>query len=64
MTVKQSLQPTEKSTTISNSSNKYKGESKMNASRKIAIIVGVLYLAVNIIAGPLAACRRNGCEYR
>ena len=44
MTTKDSLQPTEKSTYISNSSNKYKGESKMNTHRKTARIVGVLFI--------------------
>jgi hypothetical protein len=53
MTGKQSLPLTEQSTTIRNCSNKYKGESKMNTSRKIAITVGVLYLTANFIAGPL-----------
>ena len=53
MTSKQSLQPTENSTTISNSSNGNRGESRMSASRKIAITVGVLYLTANFIAGPL-----------
>ena len=48
MTVKESLQPTEKSTSISNSSNKYKGESKMNTHRKTAIIVGVLFLTAMV----------------
>ena len=39
MTTKDSLQPTEKSTSISNSSNKYKGESKMNTNKKTARII-------------------------
>jgi hypothetical protein len=52
-TVKDSLQPTEKSTSISNSSNKYKGEEKMNTSRKIAIMVGVFYIAATV-AGVLS----------
>jgi len=43
MTIKESLQPTEKSTYISNSSNKHKGESKMKTHRKTAIVVGVLF---------------------
>ncbi|MFC1976166.1 DUF4386 domain-containing protein [Chloroflexota bacterium] len=56
MTTKDSLQPTEKSTYISNSSNKYKGESKMNTTkgsphgthRKAAIIAGVLYIIATV----------------
>jgi len=44
MTTKESLQLTKKSTHISNSSNKYKGVSKMNTHRKTAIIVGVLFI--------------------
>ena len=53
MTTKDSLQPTEKSTSISNSSNKYKGESKMNTSRKTARIVGVLFI-IGTVAGVLS----------
>ena len=53
MTTKDSLQPTEKSTSISNSSNKYKGESNMNTHRKTAIIVGVLFI-IGTVAGVLS----------
>jgi len=53
MTTKDSLQPTEKSTSISNSSNKYKGESNMNSNRKTAIIVGIFYIAATV-AGILS----------
>ena len=42
MATKDSLQPTEKSTSLTNSS--YKGESKMKTHRKSAIIVGVLFI--------------------
>jgi hypothetical protein len=51
MTNKDSLQPTEKSTSISNSPNKYKGESKMNTNRKTAIVVGVLILVAYSLLG-------------
>jgi hypothetical protein len=50
MTTKDSLQPTEKSTSISNSSSKYKGESKMNSNKKMAIIVGVLFITATVAA--------------
>ena len=53
MTIKEGLQPTEKSTYISNSSNKYQGEAKTSASRKTAIIVGVFYIAATV-AGILS----------
>ena len=53
MTTKDSLQPKEKSTSISNSSNKNKGESKMNTHRKTAIMVGVFYIAATV-AGMLS----------
>jgi hypothetical protein len=49
MTINASLQPTEKSTFISNSSSK-EGESNMNSSKSIARIAGVLYLLVAIFA--------------
>ena len=48
MTIKESLQPTEKSTYITDSSKKYKGESKTNTYRKTAIIVGVLFLTAMV----------------
>ena len=48
MTTKESLQPTEKSTSISNSSNKHKGGSEMNTSRKTARFVGVLFLTAMV----------------
>ena len=51
MTNKASLQPTEQSTYISNSSNKYKGESKMNSLKKTARIAGVLILIMSVFAG-------------
>ena len=54
ITAKESLQPTVKSTNISNSSNKYKGESKMNTHRKTAIIVGALFI-IGTVAGALSA---------
>ncbi len=44
MAVKESLQLMEKSTSISNASNKYKEESRINTHRKTAIIVGVLFI--------------------
>jgi hypothetical protein len=44
MTTKESLQPTEKSTSLSNLSNKFKEESGINTHRKTAIIVGVLFI--------------------
>ena len=47
---KESLQPTEKSTYISNSSDKYKGESKMNSNKKTARIVGVLFIAATVFS--------------
>jgi len=53
MTTKDSLQPKEKSTYISNSSSEYKGESKMNSNRKTAIIVGVLFI-IGTVAGVLS----------
>ena len=48
MAVKERLQLTEKSTSISNSSNKYKEESRINTHRKTAIIVGVLFIIATV----------------
>ena len=48
MTTKDSLQPTEKSTSISNSSNKFKGESKINTHRKNARWAGVFYIIATV----------------
>ena len=53
MTTKESLQPTEKFTSVSNSSNKYYGESKMNTNKKTARIVGVLFI-IGTVAGILS----------
>ena len=50
MTIKDNLQPTEKSTYFSNSSDKYKGEAKMNSIRRTARIVGVLFIIATIAA--------------
>ena len=51
MTISESLEPTEKSTNTSNSSSKYKGESKMNSPKRLARIAGVLYLLNAITSG-------------
>ncbi len=48
MTTKESLQPKEKSTCISNSSNKDKGESKMNTDRTNAKWAGVFYIIATV----------------
>ena len=44
MIVKEHLQPTEMSSSVSNASNNYEAESNLNTHRKTAIIVGVLFI--------------------
>ena len=51
MTISDSLEATEKSTNTSNSSSKYKGESKMNSPKRLARIAGFLYLLNAITSG-------------
>ena len=50
MTINARLQLPEKSTFTSNSSSEYEGEAKMNSSKRLARIAGVLYLLVAIFA--------------
>ena len=49
MIVKERLQQTEMSTSISNASNKYKAESNLNTHRKTAIIVGILFIIATVM---------------
>jgi hypothetical protein len=51
MADKESQQPTEKSTCLSNSTDKHEGEPKMNSIKKTARITGVLYLVIAIVGG-------------
>jgi hypothetical protein len=66
MTIKESLQPAEKSTYFSNSSNKYKEESKINTYRQAARIVGALFLTAmvtSLLGGGLLESILNAPDY-
>jgi Domain of unknown function (DUF4386) len=66
MTIKEGLQPTKKSTSISNSSIKYKGESKTSSYKKTAGIVGALFLTAmvaSLLGGGLLESILNAPDY-